>query len=144
MEENILRTLEYNVTVPTPHTFLVRFLKAAHACKLTQQIANFVLDGTLLSLEHLTCMLRPSQMAAAAVMIARRAIGMLNWSPTLVAYSQYDEEEVIGFARMVLKAKSKLDKNKELMALQKKYSKNKYGKVSHYKFAPIKDPIYDY
>jgi hypothetical protein len=83
-------------------------------------------------------------MAAAAVMIARRAIGRLNWSPTLVAYSQYDEEEVIRYARMVLKAKSKLDKNKELMALQKKYSKNKYGKVSHYKFAPIKDPIYDY
>mmetsp|Transcript_15033 Transcript_15033/g.17412 ORF Transcript_15033/g.17412 Transcript_15033/m.17412 type:complete len:474 (-) Transcript_15033:278-1699(-) len=141
MEENILKTLKYNVTVPTPHTFLVRFLKAAHADKLMSQIANFILDGTLCSLEHLTCLWRPSQLAAAAVLIARRAVGKLNWSPTLIKYALYDEEDVIRVARSVLKAKNKLDRNRELLALQKKYSKNKYGKVSHYKFASIEDPF---
>lgn len=139
MEEKILKTLDYNVTVPTPYTFMVRFLKAAHADKLMSQITNFVLDGTLLSLEHLTCVWRPSELAAAAVMIARRAVGRLNWSPTLMKYTLYDEEEIVRVARAVLIAKNRLDGNRELLALQKKYSKNKYGKVSHYKFAPIED-----
>jgi len=146
MEEKILKTLAYNVTVPTPYTFLVRFLKAANADKLMSQIANFVLDGTLLTLEHLTCVWRPSQLAAAAVFIARRALAgggrrttphSHHWSSTLIKYTLYDVKEVVPVARSILNAKKKLDRNKELLALQKKYSKTKYGKVSHYKFDPI-------
>ena len=146
MEEKILQTLAYNVTVPTPYTFLVRFLKAANADKLVSQIANFVLDGTLLTLEHLTCVWRPSQLAAAAVFIARRALAgggrrttphSHHWSSTLIKYTLYDVKEVVPVARSILNAKKKLDRNKELLALQKKYSKTKYGKVSHYKFDPI-------
>ena len=137
MEENILKTLNYSVTVPTPHTFLIRFLKAAHADKLMAQLACFLLDGTLLSLENLTCLWRPSQLAAAAILLARRQLGRHNWSPTLVAYSLYREEDVLPVARSLLKNKHHLDKNRELLALAKKYSKTKYGKVSHITFAPL-------
>jgi len=137
MEEKILKTLNYNVTVPTPHTFLIRFLKAAHADKLMAQLACFLLDGTLLSLETLTCNWRPSQLAAAAILLARRQLGRHNWSPTLVAYSQYREEDVLPVARSLLQNKHKLEENRELMALAKKYSKTKYGKVSHTIFLPI-------
>lgn len=147
MEENILKTLHYNVTVPTPHTFLVRFLKAAKADKLMAQLACFLLDGTLLSLEKLTCRWRPSQLAAAAILIARRQVGRHNWSPTLVAYSQYREEQVLPVARCLLENKDRLHKNTELMALNKKYSKTKYGKVSHIQFlsldeVPVPVPVY--
>ena len=137
MEEKILKTLHYNVTVPTPHTFLVRFLKAAKADKLMAQLACFLLDGTLLSLEKLTCHWRPSQLAAAAILLARRQVGRHNWSPTLVAYSQYREEDVMPVARSLLENKHRLQKNTELMALNKKYSKTKYGKVSHIAFLPL-------
>ena len=137
MEEKILKTLNYNVTVPTPHTFLIRFLKAAHADKLMAQLACFLLDGTLLSLETLTCNWRPSQLAAAAILLARRQLGRHNWSPTLVAYSQYREEDVLPVASALLQNKHKLEENRELMALAKKYSKTKYGKVSHTVFLPI-------
>mmetsp|Transcript_10704 Transcript_10704/g.25754 ORF Transcript_10704/g.25754 Transcript_10704/m.25754 type:complete len:494 (+) Transcript_10704:391-1872(+) len=137
MEEKILRTLNYNVTVPTPHTFLIRFLKAAHADKLMAQLACFLLDGTLLSLETLTCRWRPSQLAAAAILLARRQLGRHNWSPTLVAYSKYREEDVLPVARALLKNKHRLEENRELMALAKKYSKTKYGKVSHIVFLPL-------
>eukprot|EP00536_Pseudo-nitzschia_multiseries_P016570 jgi/Psemu1/328274/estExt_fgenesh1_pg.C_11510001 len=137
MEENILKTLNYNVTVPTPHTFLVRFLKAAHADKLMAQLSCFLLDGTLLSLENLTCQWRPSQLAAAAILLARRQLGRHNWSPTLVSYSLYREEDVLPVARALLKNKHRLEQNRELMALGKKYSKTKYGKVSHIKFEPL-------
>ena len=138
MEEKILKTLHYNVTVPTPHTFLIRFLKAAHADKLMAQLASFLLDGTLLTLEKLTCRWRPSQLAAAAILLARRQIGRHNWSPTLVAYSSgYKEEDVLPCARALLEHKHRLDANRELMALAKKYSKTKYGKVSHIEFLPL-------
>mmetsp|Transcript_22766 Transcript_22766/g.56420 ORF Transcript_22766/g.56420 Transcript_22766/m.56420 type:complete len:469 (+) Transcript_22766:274-1680(+) len=137
MEEKILKTLQYNVTVPTPHTFLIRFLKAAKADKLMAQLACFLLDGTLLSLEKLTCIWRPSQLAAAAILLARRQVGRHNWSPTLVAYSQYREEDVMPVARSLLENKHRLQKNSELMALNKKYSKTKYGKVSHIAFLPL-------
>jgi len=140
MEENILKTLNYNVTVPTPHTFLVRFLKAAHADKLMAQLACFLLDGTLLSLENLTCQWRPSQLAAAAILLARRQLGRHNWSPTLVSYSLYREEDVLPVARALLRNKHRLEQNRELLALAKKYSKTKYGKVSHIKFVPLEYP----
>ena len=152
MEEKILQTLAYNVTVPTPYTFLVRFLKAANADKLVSQIANFVLDGTLLTLEHLTCLWRPSQLAAAAVFIARRAVGdeeergrmtphTHHWSSKLSKYTLYDIKEVVPVAQSILNAKNKLDRNKRLLAVQKKYSITKYGNVSHYKFDPIEDEV---
>jgi len=137
MEENILKTLNYNVTVPTPHTFLIRFLKAAHADKLMAQLACFLLDGTLLTLENLTCVWRPSQLAAAAILLARRQLGRHNWSPTLVNYSLYREEDVLPVARALLRNKRRLERNPDLMALAKKYSKTKYGKVSHISFLPL-------
>ena len=137
MEEKILKTLNSIVTVPTPQTFLVRYLKAAKADKLMAQLASFLLDGTLLSLKKLTCKFLPSQMAAAAILLARRQVGRHNWSPTLVAYSSYREEHVLPVAKVLLEEKWRLSLNRELMALTKKYSKNKYGKVSHIDFLPL-------
>ena len=143
MEEKILKTLRYNVTVPTPHTFLVRYLKAAKADKLMAQLASFLLDGTLLSLEKFTCRWKPSQMAAAAILLARRQVGRHNWSPTLVTYSSYREEMILPVAKSLLEQKHRLEKNRELMALAKKYSKTKYGKVSHIAFLPLDESDYE-
>lgn len=137
MEEKILKTLRYNCTVPTPYTFLLRFLKAGSCDTLTAQIANFVLDGTLLTLKDLTCKFLPSELASAAVFIARRAVGDRNWSATLVKYAYYEENEVARVAQAVITASKKIDANGDLLALKKKYSKTKYGKVSHYTFDNI-------
>ena len=64
MEEKILKALEYQITIPSAHAFLVRYLKAAHADKKIVQLACFVLDGTLQSYNLLHYL--PSQLAAAA------------------------------------------------------------------------------
>ncbi|KAL3771456.1 hypothetical protein ACHAW5_000111 [Stephanodiscus triporus] len=45
---------------------------------------------------------KPSQLAAAAVLIGRKAIGRNIWSPTLLKYSDYREEDVIPVARDVI------------------------------------------
>jgi cyclin B len=127
-EEKILKTLNYNVTIPTAYTFLARFLKAAHANKALVQIACYILDGTLLNLTDLTWLYLPSQLAAGAILLARRTVGWNDWSPTLLKYSKYREEEVIPIADAILEAKQALD-GTELRALDKKYSKSKFGNV---------------
>merc|ERR1712194_932311 len=100
MEEIILKKLEYQITIPSAHAFLVRYLKAAHADKKIVQLSCFILDGTLQSYELLHYL--PSELAAASVLIARRCVGRNTWSPTLLKYAHYAEEEVIPVARAVL------------------------------------------
>lgn len=127
MEENVLKTLEYQITIPSAHAFLVRYLKAAHADKRIVQISCYVLDGTLQSYNLLHYL--PSQLAAAAVFIARRTVGRNSWSPTLLKYSAYCEEDIVPVARAVLAEKS--SSSTELRAVNKKYTSSRYGGVAN-------------
>jgi len=127
MEEKILKTLEYNITIPSAHAFLVRFLKAAHADKRIVQLSCFILDGTLQSYNLLHYL--PSQLAAAAVFVARRTVGRNSWSPTLLRYANYREEEIAPIARAVMAEKSSAAP--ELRAVNKKYTSSRYGGVAN-------------
>jgi len=127
MEEEILKTLEYQITVPSAHAFLVRFLKAAHADKKIVQLSCYILDGTLVSFALNNFL--PSQLAAAAVFIARRTVGRNSWSPTLLRYAGYREEDIAPIAREVLAEKSAT--STELRAVNKKYTSTRYGGVAN-------------
>ena len=122
----MLKTLEYNITVPSAHAFLVRFLKAGHADKRIVQLSCYLLDGTLQCYDLLQYL--PSQLAAAVVFIARRHVGRNGWSPTLLNTSDYCEEEILSVARAILKAKHTA--SSELKAVSKKYASTRYGQVS--------------
>jgi len=126
MEETILRALEYQITIPSAHAFLVRFLKAAHADKRMVQLSCYILDGTLQSYNLLHYL--PSQLSAAAVFIARRCVGRNSWSPTLLKYARYTEEEVAPIAKAILSEKSSA--STELRAVNKKYTSSRYGGVA--------------
>ena len=117
MEETILKTLEYKITIPSAHAFLVRYLKAAHADRRIVQLSCYILDGTLQSYNLLHYL--PSQLAAAAVMVARKTVGRNAWSPTLLKYASYCEEEIVPVARAILSEKSSAAT--ELRAVNKKY-----------------------
>jgi len=127
MEEIVLKTLEYQITIPSAHAFLVRYLKAAHADKRIVQLSCYILDGTLQSYALLHYL--PSQLAAAAVLIARRHVGRNSWSPTLLRYAQYCEEDILPVARAVLAEKASIS-TEELRAVNKKYSSSRYGEVA--------------
>lgn len=126
MEEMILKTLKYKITIASAHAFLVRYLKAGHADKKIVQLSCYLMDGTLQSYSLLEFL--PSQLAAAAVFISRRVVGRNGWSPTLLNYSDYAEEEIIPIARSLLQAKK--DADQELHAVEKKYSSSRYGAVT--------------
>lgn len=127
MEEIILKKLEYKITIPSAHAFLVRYLKAAHADKRIVQLSCFILDATLQSYNMLEYL--PSQLAAAAVFTARRTVGRNAWSPTLLKYASYTEEEITPIARAVLLAKA--SSSPELRAVNKKYTSSRYGGVAN-------------
>jgi G2/mitotic-specific cyclin-B, other len=126
MEEKILKTLQYNITIPSAHAFLVRFLKAGHADKKIVQLSCYILDGTLQSYNLMHYL--PSQLAAAAVFISRRVVGRNSWSPTLLLYSEYCEEEIVPIARAIMTERG--NTNPELKAVNKKYSTTRYGQVA--------------
>jgi len=127
MEVIILKKLNYQITVPTAHTFVVRYLKAAHADKKIVQLSCYILDGTLQSYELLQYL--PSQIAAAAVFLARRSVGRNAWSPTLLKFTPYKEENVIPVARAILDAKA--SSPSELKTVNRKYTSSRYGGVAN-------------
>ena len=127
MEDIILKNLEYQITIPSAHAFLMRYLKAAHADKKMVQVSCYILDGTLQSYHMLQYL--PSQLAAASILIARKVVGRNLWSPTLLKYTKYCEEDIKPIARAVLDAKAST--SQELQAVNKKYARTTYGCVAN-------------
>ncbi|KAL7523847.1 hypothetical protein ACHAXR_001363, partial [Thalassiosira sp. AJA248-18] len=105
-EEKMLKTLNYQISIPTMYKFLIRYLNAGHADKKLVYLSSYILEESLLSYDMIKY--KPSQLAAAAVLIGRHSVGRNNWSPTLLKYSDYREEDVIGVARDMLAAKNSL------------------------------------
>jgi cyclin B len=126
MEETLLKALEHRITVPTAYTFILRALKAAHANKKMIQCSLYLLDGTLQSYDLVTQYL-PSQLAAAVVFIARNHIGRNAWSPTLLKYTDYCQEDIAPVARAILAHKAAPS---ELTAVNLKYGSTRYGQVA--------------
>ena len=71
----------------------------------------------------------PSELASAAVLIARKTLGRNPWSPTLLKYAQYREEDILPVARAILEEKAAV--STELKAVIGKYSRSVYGCVAN-------------
>jgi cyclin B len=123
MEADILSVLDYQFCVPTTHTFLCRFLKAAHAERGMVQLCCYLVERSLQ--EYTLLKYLPSQIAAATVLIARISLKKHNWSPTLLKYTTWDEADL---APCVEEFKNILSStNAQQMAVKTKYSSSKFG-----------------
>ncbi len=127
MESNILETLQYDVTVPTIHTFLCRHLKAAHADRSMVQLSCYLAERSMQ--EYGMIKFLPSVIAATSVLIARKSLKRHPWSPTLVQYTKYDECDL---ASCVLEMESFIPDaaNAAQQAVHRKYALPKFGSVS--------------
>ena len=93
MEAQMLNTLDFRISVPTAYVFLARFLKVADADARTQQLATFFVERCQQEYRMLQHM--PSRVTAAAVNVALRTTrGRGAWSPTMVHYTGFTEEEL--------------------------------------------------
>ena len=87
-------------------------------------MSSYILEESLVSYD-MVIKYKPSLIAAAAVLIGRHAVGRHNWSPTLLKYSVYREEEIISIAREMIAARNALSTlYPGLDALKSKYSRN--------------------
>ncbi len=137
MEEKMLRTLNYQISIPTIYTFLVRYLNAANPSKKLCCMSSYIAEASLLSYDMIKEEYKPSQLAAAAVLIGRKSTGRTRWSATLVKFSGYREEDILPVARRMITAISmELSSSTELVAL-----KCKFGRKSMSSVAKIKIPV---
>jgi hypothetical protein len=93
MEKAMLNTLRFNLTVPTPYVFMVRFLKAASSDKQAELLAFFFVELCLT--EYGAVKYSPSILAASAVYTAHHTLQKSpQWTPTLSRHSGYNESQL--------------------------------------------------
>lgn len=126
MESDIATTLDYNLTVPTIHTFLCRYLKAAHADRTMVQMACYLAERSLQ--EFSTLKFLPSLVAAKAIHASRMSLRRHPWSPTLLNYTKYDEPDMEQCGAEMREYMS--NPSTSQTAVSRKYSSQKFGGVA--------------
>lgn len=92
MESLILKTLNFDVSVPTIMNFLERFVKAADCLESDrpkfEALAKYLCELTLLDTDPYLKYL-PSTIAASSVVLALHTLGFSSWNPTLCHYTGF-------------------------------------------------------
>lgn len=133
MEEDILTTLRNQIVEPTAYDFLASYMRVDLTDKRVFQLASYLLESTLLSYDLNRYL--PSQLAAAALLIAERSIAHLSMESRIFHCTNYSEADIAPVARAVLAAKESLPEN--LRQLDRKYSRDIEGAVTDIALYPI-------
>lgn len=96
MEHLILKTLKFDLSVPTALNFLTRYLAAARAPAGGSKLESLAKYLCELTMQHYDPFLKylPSTIAASSVCVACSTLGMPVWTPTLSYYTGYKLEEL--------------------------------------------------
>lgn len=96
MEHLVLKTLAFDVSVPTILNFAQRYLLAANAEKdgQLQHLTNYLCELSLINVDPFIKYL-PSQVAASSLYVASATLGCQSWTPTLEHYSGYCEADLM-------------------------------------------------
>uniref|UniRef100_A0A2N9G424 B-like cyclin n=1 Tax=Fagus sylvatica TaxID=28930 RepID=A0A2N9G424_FAGSY len=125
MENLMINTLQFNLSVPTPYVFMRRFLKAAQADKKLELLSFFMIELCLVEYEMLK--FPPSLLAAGAIYTAQCThCGFKQWSKTSEWYTNYSEEQLLECSRLMVDFHQQAG-NGKLTGVQRKYSTSKYG-----------------
>lgn len=91
-ERFVLSALNYDLSYPNPMNFLRRISKADNYDIQTRTLGKYLLE--IGCLDHRFLAHPPSQVAAAAMYLARLVLERGPWDSTLAHYSGYSEEEI--------------------------------------------------
>ncbi|MCO5606165.1 hypothetical protein L7F22_060352 [Adiantum nelumboides] len=128
MEKLMLNKLKFNLTVPTPYVFLVRFLKAASADTRLEMLAFFLTELCLT--EYGMLKYCPSLLAAAAVYTAHLTLKQSpSWSTILQRHSGYTEMHLRDCSVQMV-ASHKTAGAGNLTGVYKKYTNPKFCSVA--------------
>ncbi|WOK96788.1 G2/mitotic-specific cyclin S13-7-like isoform X1 [Canna indica] len=128
MEKGILNKLEWNLTVPTPYVFLVRFVKASLCDAMEEHMVFFFAELALMQYSLITCC--PSMVAAAAVYAARCTMKKSPlWTETLKCHTGFSEQQLLDCAQTLVDSHAVAPVGK-LKVVYKKYSGEQFGAVA--------------
>ncbi|XP_074373308.1 G2/mitotic-specific cyclin S13-7-like isoform X2 [Apium graveolens] len=129
MEKKVLGGLEWNLTVPTPYVFLVRFIKASLPNEPDVNNMTFFL-AELGMMNYATVMYCPSMVAASAVYGARCTLNKTpRWNDTLKLHTGFSEARLLDCAKLLVGFHSTAAENK-LRVIYRKYSNPERGAVA--------------
>eukprot|EP00250_Pteridium_aquilinum_P003272 c13596_g1_i1 orf=174-1502(+) len=129
MEKTMLNILKFNLCVPTPYMFIVRFLKAASSDQKMDMLASYFVELSLV--DYAMVKFSPSMLAAAAVYTAQWTLKAKEacWTKLLRHHSGYMDTELMECARMMVSLHEKAREG-DLTVVSRKYSLEKYGSVA--------------
>lgn len=131
MEKLMLNTLQFNLTLPTSHNFLARFIKATTASndRKVLTLATYLTELALVDAGMLSYSY--SMTSAAALYVSMRALGVSDAYPhALARHSGYSRQQVLPCAQALVKLMQKAPTH-SLSAVFKKYSHAKLLEVAN-------------
>ncbi|PNH04296.1 Cyclin-A-1 [Tetrabaena socialis] len=138
MEEEVLKKLKYELTVPTAKTFLRRLLQVCNPDDQLHFISNYLTEISLMEASMLNYL--PSEIAAAAIYLGNLILARAPWSSTLEHYSYYAPAQfadcVEALAELHIQVNSRAQGG-ELTALYDKYSATKFLGVARVSPLPL-------
>ncbi|KAJ6014635.1 hypothetical protein N7540_009226 [Penicillium herquei] len=124
-ERHVLAILGYNMSFPNPMNFLRRISKADNYDIQTRTLGKYLMEISLL--DHRFMSYPQSQIAAAAMYLARLILERGPWDATLAHYAGYTEEEIDPVFRLMI---DYLHRPVSHEAFFKKYASKKFMKAS--------------
>ncbi|KAJ7484734.1 g2/mitotic-specific cyclin cdc13 [Mycena latifolia] len=124
-ERYVLKTLDWNLSYPNPVHYLRRISKADDYNLKARTLGKYLLE--IGCLEWRLIAAPPSLLAAAAIWLARMALGEENWTPNLAHYSSYPESALLPTANLMLNYILKPPRHE---AFHHKYAGKKFSKAS--------------
>ncbi|XP_057440120.1 G2/mitotic-specific cyclin S13-7-like [Lotus japonicus] len=131
MEKIILKKLEWNLSVPTPFVFLVRFIKASSIRdpdEAVENMAHFLCE--LGMMHYATLQYCPSMIASSAVFAARCTLNKSpSWNHTLEMHTGYSQQQLMDCATLLVSFHCRARNGKHKAVLYNKYSNPERGAV---------------
>ncbi|XP_034342047.1 G2/mitotic-specific cyclin-B3 [Arvicanthis niloticus] len=92
LENNILKTLDFDINIPTAYNFLRRYASCIRASMKTLTLSRFICEMTLQEYDYVEE--RPSKLAAASFMLALYMRNLTDYVPLLEYHSGYQLAEL--------------------------------------------------
>jgi G2/mitotic-specific cyclin 2 len=99
-ERFVLAALDYDLSYPNPMNFLRRISKADNYDIQTRTLGKYLLE--IGCLDHRFLKYPPSQVAAAAMYLARLSLDRGEWDATLSKYAGYTEHEILPVFKLMV------------------------------------------
>lgn len=131
MEQIMLATLKFNLTIPTSLRFVERYSKMGtdnQNDKAFFHLSNYLVELTLQRYGFLRFL--PSQISASAVLLARLAMGQTSWTAKLTKTTGYTPQLLQNTIAAMCDAAYSTSKHR---AVQKKYSRSEFSGVARIK-----------